>query len=63
MQTAGRRAKRTETWDKGVSCSMYIGYLSPLLVFKVILGSFGVLVSKIAINTYADGLGAKLSQT
>ena len=40
------RVKQAETWELRGSCNMYMGYLRPL-VFKVSLGSFGTLVSKL----------------
>ncbi len=42
---AGCRAKRTEIWDSGILVT-HIWSTFDLVVFNVILGSFGALVSK-----------------
>ncbi len=42
---AGRRAIRSEIWESGVIVTRIWGTFD-LLVFKVILGSFGAFVSK-----------------
>ena len=45
-KVASRRAKQSEIWDWG-SCNMYMGCLKlELLMFMVMLGLFGALVSK-----------------
>ncbi len=41
----GRRAKRTEIWDSGIVGTQIWGTFD-LVGFKVVLGSFGALVSK-----------------
>ncbi len=45
METASRRAKLTKIWDSGISVTHMWGTFD-LVVFKLILGSFGALVSK-----------------
>ncbi len=44
-KTARRRAKRSEIWDSWILVT-YIWGTYDMVVFKVILGSFGALVSK-----------------
>ncbi len=45
METAGRRAKRTKIWDL-VTLATHMWCTFDLVVFKVILRSFGARVSK-----------------
>ncbi len=48
-KTDGRRAKQTEIWDPGILVTKIWGTFG-LVGFKVILGSFGALVSKLPVS-------------
>ncbi len=53
--TADRRRKRSEIWYSVVVGILYMLYGVDLLVFKVLVGSFGTLVSKMCCNSKMAG--------